>query len=289
MAQIFNTRHGLDVEEADLAKVKEAYEAAGLGDDKEEDAREERVFRMWMNSLNLDSGQVYNLFDDLNDGLFLIEAIEKVAPGTLTAAEKVNRDRTKLNRFKKIENCNIAVTLGRRLGFSLPGTGGIDIASGNPKLVLGFVWQLMRLQVVTLLKEVGGGVVPKDADIIEWANATVAASGKTGSSISSFKDSELATGVFLLNLLGAVEPRAINPEIPTAGSTDEERAKNAKYIISVARKIGAQVFLTWEDITDVKQKMVMTLVASIMHTARAKGLDTAGTAGAASGGSGTKA
>jgi hypothetical protein len=33
----------------------------------------------------------------------------------------------------------------------------------------------------------------------------------------------------------------------------------------VARKIGATVYLTWEDIVEVKQKMVMMLVASVMH------------------------
>ena len=76
--------------------------------------------------------------------------------------------------------------------------------------------------------------------------------------------------MFLLDLLGAVEKRAINPAIPTAGETDEERAKNAKYVISVARKIGVQVFCTWEDVRDVKPKMIMTLVAGIMYAAQTR-------------------
>lgn len=89
--------------------------------------------------------------------------------------------------------------------------------------------------------------------------------------------------VFLLDLLAAIEPRAINPSIPTAGESEEDKQKNAKYIISVARKLGATVFLTWEDIVDVKPKMLMTLVASIMHTAQQ-----AQAAGAAAAGSGAK-
>lgn len=36
---------------------------------------------------------------------------------------------------------------------------------------------------------------------------------------------------------------------------------NAKYLISCARKIGACVFLTPEDIVEVKSKMIMTLVS----------------------------
>ncbi len=51
-----------------------------------------------------------------------------------------------------------------------------------------------------------------------------------------------------------------------AGETDEDKANNAKYCISVARKLGAAVFLTFEDIVEVKSKMIMTFVASIWAT-----------------------
>ena len=76
--------------------------------------------------------------------------------------------------------------------------------------------------------------------------------------------------VFLLDLLSTIEPRAINPALVTPGETPEEREKNAKYVISVARKLGATVFLTWEDIVDVKPKMIMTLVACIWQLALKK-------------------
>lgn len=277
VAQIFNQNHGLHAKEEEIKAVEEAFEAAGLDEAAEGDAadaaREEKVFTNWLNALGISAAgekSVSNLFDDLNDGLVLIEAIDKVHPG-LVDYKKVNTDRAKLNRFKKVENCNYAVQLGKELAFSMPGTGGIDIAGGSKKLVLGFVWQLMRLQTVKMLQEVGGGSIPKDSDIIQWANATVQSSGREGpSSISSFKDSNLKSGVYLLNLLSGVEPRAINPAIPTAGETDEDRAKNCKYVISVARKIGAQVFCSWQDVRDVRPKLIMTLVASIMHAAQSR-------------------
>lgn len=43
----------------------------------------------------------------------------------------------------------------------------------------------------------------------------------------------------------------------------EDQLMNAKYVISTARKIGALVFLTPEDIVEVKSKMVMTFVSSL--------------------------
>lgn len=39
---------------------------------------------------------------------------------------------------------------------------------------------------------------------------------------------------------------------------------NAKYAISMARKIGARVYALPEDITEVKPKMVMTVFACLM-------------------------
>ena len=39
---------------------------------------------------------------------------------------------------------------------------------------------------------------------------------------------------------------------------------NAKYAISVARKMGALVFLLWEDIVEVKQKLLLTFVGTLM-------------------------
>jgi plastin-1 len=38
---------------------------------------------------------------------------------------------------------------------------------------------------------------------------------------------------------------------------------NAKYVISCARKVGATVFLTPEDVIEVKAKMILTFVASL--------------------------
>jgi plastin-1 len=82
------------------------------------------------------------------------------------------------------------------------------------------------------------------------------------------QDESIRTGVFLLDLLIAVEPHAVNLDLVTPGSTPEEAALNAKYVLSVARKLGGLVFCTWEDITEVKPKMIMTLLASIMQIAQ---------------------
>jgi hypothetical protein len=39
---------------------------------------------------------------------------------------------------------------------------------------------------------------------------------------------------------------------------------NARYAVSVARKIGSRIFALPEDIVEVKKKMVMTIFATLM-------------------------
>ena len=44
----------------------------------------------------------------------------------------------------------------------------------------------------------------------------------------------------------------------------QDKLDNAKYAISLARKIGARVYALPEDIVEVKSKMVMTVFACLM-------------------------
>ena len=46
------------------------------------------------------------------------------------------------------------VEIGRQLGFSLVGIGGVDFLDANKKLVLAYVWQLVKFATLKLL----GGV-----------------------------------------------------------------------------------------------------------------------------------
>lgn len=53
----------------------------------------------------------------------------------------------------------------------------------------------------------------------------------------------------------------------TPAQTKEDQLLNARYAISVARKLGSIIFLLPEDIVEVKQKMMLTFVAGIMAAA----------------------
>lgn len=258
VAHIFQKRNGLS------KQMKQVSFVDGLSDDAQV-SREERSFRLWINSLGI-STYINNVFEDLRNGWVLLEVIDKIAPGSVNW-KMANRPPIKLP-FRKVENCNQVLKIGKELKFSLVNIAGNDIVQGNKKLILAFLWQLMRYNILQLLKNLrfhSNGKEITDNDILAWANKKVKDSGKHHSYMQSFKDKSLSSGTFFLDLLSAVEPRVVNWSLVTKGEKDEEKQMNASYIISVARKLGCSIFLLPEDILEVNQKMMLTLTASIMY------------------------
>ncbi|XP_058210540.1 fimbrin-5-like [Rhododendron vialii] len=257
VAQIFQQRNGLSV---DTQKIS----FAEMMTDDAQTSREERCFRLWINSLGIDS-YVNNVFEDIRAGWVLLEVLDKVSPGSVNW-KQASKPPIKMP-FRKVENCNQVIRIGKELNFSLVNVAGNDIVQGNKKLILAFLWQLMRFTMLRLLKNLRShsrGKEITDNDILSWANNKVKSSGRT-SRMDSFKDKNLSNGIFFLELLTAVEPRVVNWSVVTKGETDEDKKLNATYIISVARKLGCSIFLLPEDIMEVNQKMILTLTASIMY------------------------
>ena len=103
VAELFNTRHGL---EQLNEEEKEAFEKFGIIDDDVEGSREERSFRFWINSLNIEDVYIDNLYDDVSDGLVILKVLDKLQPGSVNW--KII-DKKPNNTFKKGVNCGEAI------------------------------------------------------------------------------------------------------------------------------------------------------------------------------------
>ncbi|CAN6812862.1 unnamed protein product [Brassica oleracea] len=256
VAQIFHERNGLstDGRSSFAERMTEDIQSS----------RDERCYRLWINSLGIDS-YVNNVFEDVRNGWILLEVLDNVYPGSVNWKRAYKPPIEK--PFKKIENCNQVVKIGKDMRFSLVNVAGNDIVQGNKKLILGFLWQLMRSHMLQLLKNIRTqtrGQDMTDTEILSWANRKVKIMGRK-SQIKSFKDKSVSSGLFFLDLLWAVEPRVVNWNLVTKGDSDDEKRLNASYIVSVARKLGCSLFLLPEDIVEVNQKMILILTASIMY------------------------
>ncbi|KAL3509973.1 hypothetical protein ACH5RR_029374, partial [Cinchona calisaya] len=257
VAQIFQHRNGLSVDNKNLP-------FAEMMTDDAQTSREERCFRLWINSLGIDT-YVNHVFEDVRTGWVLLEVLDKIFPGSVNW-KQATKPPIKMP-FRKVENCNQVIRIGKDLNFSLVNVAGNDIVQGNKKLILALLWQLMRFTMLRLLRNLRSYSQRKeitDADILNWANNKVKRAGRK-SQMESFKDKSLSNGKFFLELLSAVELRVVNWSLVTKGENDEDKKLNATYIISVARKLGCSIFLLPEDIIEVNQKMILTLTASVMY------------------------
>ncbi|EGW30618.1 uncharacterized protein SPAPADRAFT_63448 [Spathaspora passalidarum NRRL Y-27907] len=260
VANLFNNYPGLQpIEPHEQIEIEE-FDAEG--------EREARVFTLWLNSLDVEP-PVISLFEDLKDGLVLLQAYDKVLPGSVSF-KHVNKKPAngEVSRFKALENTNYSVEIGKANGFSLVGIEGSDIVDGNKLLTLGLVWQLMRRNIINTLSELGKGANLSDSDILKWANAQVAKGGKS-SKIRSFKDESLSTGEFLLDVLNGLKPGYVDYDLVHKGTnlSDDEKYANAKLAISIARKLGALIWLVPEDINEVRSRLILSFVGSLMAVA----------------------
>ncbi|XP_022771704.1 fimbrin-5-like isoform X2 [Durio zibethinus] len=211
VAQIFQHRNGLSTDSKKMS-------FAEMMTDDAQTSREERCFRLWINSLGV-ATYVNNVFEDVRNGWVLLEVLDKISPGSVNW-KHANKPPIKMP-FKKVENCNQVIQIGKELNFSLVNVAGNDVVQGNKKLIVAYLWQLMRFSMLQLLKNLRShsqGKEITDADILNWANNKVKKAGRT-SQMESFKDKNLSNGIFFLELLSAVEPRVVNWSLVTKGET----------------------------------------------------------------------
>ncbi|VBB79678.1 Putative Fimbrin [Podospora comata] len=261
VANLFNTHPCLDpITEEEKLEVED-FDAEG--------EREARVFTLWLNSLDVQPA-VQSFFDDLRDGTILLQAYDKVINGSVNwrHVNKLPAHGGEMSRFKAVENTNYAIELGKQNGFSLVGIQGADITDGQRTLTLGLVWQLMRKDITVTLKGLAQRLGKReitDSEMVRWANDMVRKGGRTGT-IRSFKDPVIGSGVFLLDVLNGMKSSYVDYDLVTPGRNDEEAYLNAKLSISIARKMGATIWLVPEDICQVRSRLVTTFIGSLMAT-----------------------
>ena len=122
----------------------------------------------------------------------------------------------------------------------------------------------MRAYTLSLLAQLSPDGKPVgESEIITWANNKLE---EKKVSIRHFQDKSNKTAMPIIHLIDVIKPGVIDYTIAKddPNLTAPECMSNAKYAITMARKIGAPVYALPEDLVEVKHKMVMTVFASLM-------------------------
>lgn len=229
-----------------------------------EENREEKTFRNWMNSLGV-KPKVNYLYMDLQDCLVIFQLYDIIKPGSVDCSKVVQKFSANRQKFQKLDNCNYAMDIGKKqMNFKLVGIQGSNILDGHVMFTLALIWQLMKAYIMSLLQKLAEDGKPiGDNEIIQWANEKLQNAGKE-TSLTSFQDQSLSNSKLICDLVDAIKPNSIKYSILSDEDDYDTKMANARYAVSISRKIGARVFSLPEDIVEVKPKMIMTMFATLM-------------------------
>jgi len=113
----------------------------------------------------------------------------------------------------KVNNANEVIESCKRLGLIVVGIGGTDLVSGNKKLTLAIVWQLIRYCRLKML----GGLT--EEDILKWFNS------KLKSPIRNFKDKQLKSGLPFFHCMHSINDKVINWDLVSEETKDDQKMK----------------------------------------------------------------
>jgi len=214
-----------------------------------------------------------SLFTACGDGILLCKLINNAVPDTIDS--RVINNKPKMSVFQKTENGNLLVNSAKAIGCSVVNIGAQDIIDGTPHLILGLIWQIIRiglLSQITLtnhpemfrLLEPGEDIgdllkLPPDQILLRWMNYHLKNSG-SAKRVANFggdiKDSEAYT--LLLNQLapGKCDKNPLK---------ESDLTKRAEATLNNAEKIDCRKFIKARDIVAGNPKLNLAFVANLFN------------------------
>jgi len=133
---------------------------------------QEKTFTRWVNAYLQRRGmQIENLFEDLKNGLILVNLVEILTdPKTVGKYNKHPRI-----AIQKIENLGIVLKFLEAENLKLVNIGPEDIHDGNKRIILGLIWSLiLRYQINMGMEDRDGdpNTSAKD-ELLEWVNSKI--------------------------------------------------------------------------------------------------------------------
>eukprot|EP00026_Physarum_polycephalum_P001999 Phypoly_transcript_02003.p1 GENE.Phypoly_transcript_02003~~Phypoly_transcript_02003.p1 ORF type:complete len:555 (+),score=90.87 Phypoly_transcript_02003:1267-2931(+) len=263
VAELLRIRPGFSKQDLD--------EAANVQASQSKEIRAEVAFAdiiPWIDSLDL--GIEIQDASAFKDGTVLLKILDAIAPGAVDP--KWLKVEPKGSRFKMVELANKTLEIASAMKINTTNIGGVDLVNGDVRPTVALLNQFSRYRKADTKSTTttttatgprkGSTTTTPQAMALAWANAQVAAHGKT-TKLMSFKDHALRDGRFLLDLVSSLYPKVVNQAAVTPGQTDAEQEQNARYLLSLVWSLGIPVAILWSDIVSVRSSAIKELLETL--------------------------
>ncbi|XP_005098203.2 plastin-1 [Aplysia californica] len=245
---------------------------------------ETAAFSQWVNSnLNDDvdckpllpvNSENNELFEKCKNGIILCKLINKSAPGTI---DERTINKTNLSVYRRHENLTLAINSAQSIGCSVVNIGPDDLDMGKPHLVLGLLWQIIRIGLlsdINLAHHPGLVHLLQEDETLEdlqklspeqillrWVNYHLANAGcmrRINNFSEDIKDSEAYT-----YLLHQISPKDAGVDLSPLGAS--EGLERAEAMLQQAQKIDCRSFVGPADVVDGNAKLNLAFVANLFN------------------------
>lgn len=214
------------------------------------------------------------LYDSVKDGILLCKIINHSCPDTIDerAINKKN-----LTLYTKLENLTLALVSSQAIGCNIVNIDAHDLEKGKPHLVLGLLWQIIRIGLfnqITLdncpglptLLSTGEHIedlmkLSPEAILLRWVNHHLESAGtprRCNNFQNDITDSEIYT--YLLKQI-APQDKGVSLE----ALMEPDLLKRAEIMLQQASKLGCRSFVTPADVVNGVYKLNLAFVANLFN------------------------
>lgn len=247
---------------------------------------EQVAFGDWINS-NLSSDKDLHhllpidkegktLYEKVSDGILLCKLIN------LAVAETIDErtiNKKNLSAYTKRENLMLALMSAQSIGCHIVNMDADDLAKGKPHLVLGLMWQIIRIGLLSqidlhhcpgLVRLLRDGETLADLQkmspeqiLLRWVNYHLEGAGverRIGNFTEDIKDSEAYT--YLLKQIAPMEKGVTLDPLRIHG----DNVGRAGAMLREADKLGCKAFVAPNDVANGVYKLNLAFVANLFNT-----------------------
>ena len=213
------------------------------------------------------------LFSAVSNGVLLAKLINDSAPNTID--ERVLVKKVNMNRFEMLQNLNLVINSAKGVGCKITNIRPEDITEGKPHLILGLVWQVVKVglvadinlqahpELVRLLRE-GEEMAdllklsPEEL-LIRWVNYHLQQGG-SDRRISNFSG-DIKDSVVYTILLHQISHGSCSKD---ALAIEDVRAR-AEAVLENADTLDCRKFVSANDIVKGNSKLNLAFVANLFN------------------------
>lgn len=216
-----------------------------------------------------------NLYEAIKDGILLCKIINFSCPDTIDerAINKKN-----LTLYTKHENLTLALNSAQAIGCNIVNIDAHDLAKGKPHLVLGLLWQIIRIGIFNqinlehcpgLINLLGDDIdelgelmkLSPESILLRWVNHHLSRAGvarRIHNFTKDISDSEIYT-----HLLYQIAPQ--NADVTTEALYVRDLLQRAETMLQQADKLGCRSFLSPQDVVSGIYKLNVAFLANLFN------------------------